>query len=80
MQNALFHLGRLAFNNRQPQKAISALTRVVTINPSHSDAHYALGLAYEQLKDRVKAKAAYQKALDLNPQNAELKAKVETLD
>lgn len=79
VQDVLFHLGRIAYNDNQFKKSVDALSQVVQINPNHSNAHYALGLAYEQLKERAKALEEYKKAFNLNPGNAQLKAKIDSL-
>jgi len=78
-QDALFHLGRIAYNAGQFDRAISALKKVIELNPGHSNAHYALGLSYEQVRDFTRAKAEYRKVLELNPNNAQVQAKLKAL-
>ncbi len=79
LEDSLFHLGRIAFNNNQLDVSIQAFETLVKINPSHSNAHYALGIAYERNGQIVKAEAQYKKVLELNPGNAEVKARLDQL-
>lgn len=79
LEQALFQLGRIAYNTGQYQKAVDALSIVVKVDPRYSDAHYALGLAYEAVKDVSQAKAEYKKVLELNPGNTEVRARLQRL-
>lgn len=79
LQDAQFHLGRLAYNDNQLSLAIETLSGIVNNNPRHSNAYYILGLSYERLNDKVHARAAYGKALELNPGNEDLMTKIKSL-
>ena len=79
LQGALFHLGRIAYNANETEKAIQALERVIELNPSHTNAHYVLALAYERAGEYTKAKDHYKKVLDVNPANQEVKTRLKEL-
>lgn len=78
-QDVLFHLGRIAYNAGEIQKSVQALEALTKLNPSHSNARYALGLAYERLGEIQKARAEYRQVLELNPGNQEVKKRLESL-
>ncbi|MBI3335254.1 MAG: tetratricopeptide repeat protein [Candidatus Portnoybacteria bacterium] len=69
----------LEYNAGEIQKSVSALQTLTKLNPSHSNARYALGLAYERLGETVKARAEYRHVLELNPGNTEVKKRLESL-
>ena len=51
----------------QASAARSAFNKAVKIRRSSAEAHYGLGLAYEGLGSRSKAKKEYEAALNLAP-------------
>jgi Flp pilus assembly protein TadD len=56
-------LGQLCHNRKDFQNAVRLLQETVANAPSDADALYYLGSSYHQLKDKVRAKDALQKAL-----------------
>ena len=51
------------------REAISRWERAALIDPAYAAAHNNLAIAYEQEGDLDKARAAYEKALELEPGN-----------
>jgi len=64
--------------NRFPdaQKALVVITMGLKYYPESSDLHKKLGMAYEMTKEPAKAIEAYEQALKLNPNNAEVRDKL----
>ncbi len=56
-------LGAVALESKQPEKAVLHLHRALLLAPSYGPAHLALGLAYRDLGEIDKARAALQQAL-----------------
>lgn len=54
---------------KQPKLALSLYQDVLTIEPKHAGAHYALGVALAKEGDYDKARAALEKAARLEPNN-----------
>jgi tetratricopeptide (TPR) repeat protein len=52
-------------------EAITHFTHATELNAQCSDCQYNLGYAYAQKKDYEKAEAAYKKAIEVKPENAE---------
>lgn len=78
----LFQLGRYYFNRAQKgdyDLAQMAFERAISLNPNYSDALYALALLFEKRGNSVEALKFYQKVLNLNPGNAEIKKKIDKL-
>jgi len=53
---AYLQLGNLETSQHNYQKAISTYLKAIEANPQLSDAHYRLGIAYERVGEREKAK------------------------
>jgi len=76
---ALFYLGRIGFERRQPAPAIDWLKRAVAREPGRSDFHDWLGRAYGIAAQRaslvrqfglaVKARQEFARAVELDPAN-----------
>ena len=43
------------------------------VNPKESDAYFEMGAIYQQRGDRARALAAYQKAVEISPDDADYK-------
>jgi len=56
------------------QLAEDLLNEAVKKSPENQSYRYHLGLAYQGMKDSAKAKAAFQKALNLNPKSPQADA------
>ena len=59
------------------REAIYRWLRAVEIDPSYAAAHNNLGIAYEHEGDLDKARAAYEKAIELEPDNTFIKQNYE---
>ena len=59
------------------REAIYRWERAVQIDPKYAEALNNLGIAYEHEGDLPKARAAYEKALELEPENALIKQNYE---
>ena len=59
------------------REAIYRWERAVKIDPTYAAAHNNLGIAYEHEGDLDKARAAYEKAIALEPNNAFIKQNFE---
>lgn len=59
--------------------AIQELELVDAFVPGRSDVIYLLGLTYEKMGDKVKAKATYEKALKYNPNDQEVQKALSAL-
>jgi Flp pilus assembly protein TadD len=59
------------------REAIYRWERAAQIDPNYAPAHNNLAIAYEHEGDLPKARAAYEKALELEPNNALIKQNYE---
>ena len=59
------------------REAIFQWERAAKIDPTYASAYNNLGIAYEHEGDLDKARAAYEKALELEPDNALIKQNYE---
>ncbi len=80
--DVLFMLGRL-FYNRDGEgdidRAIQLWQRATTLAPEHSNALYALGLAYENKGETGQAVVLFRKVRELNPDNPDIAQKINSL-
>jgi CubicO group peptidase (beta-lactamase class C family) len=72
-------IGYVLLQKKRLPEAIAAFERNVRRFPESWNAYDSLGEAYAAAGDREKAIAAYQRSLDLNPQNANAAAMLKTL-
>jgi len=70
-QQMVNQIGYDLLNSGQTDAAINAFTLNTTENPASSNAWDSLGEAYLKKGDRKQAIAAYQKAVELDPSNAD---------
>lgn len=68
----LFQLGLLYYQQHRFNDAEQALAGAVALNHNFSNARYFLGLILANRGDSEKAKAEFEKILELNPGNAEI--------
>ena len=59
------------------REAIYRWERAVEIDPTYAEAHNNLAIAYEHEGDLTKARTAYEKALELQPNNTFIKQNYE---
>ena len=59
------------------REAIFQWERAIKIDPTYASAHNNLAIAYEHEGDLDKARASYEKALELEPDNALIKQNYE---
>lgn len=71
---AYYELGKLALKDKNYQKAIVYLEKVIQLNPILADAHYLLGVAEEKIQQKDLAKQHYQEALKYIPDYQKAKA------
>jgi Flp pilus assembly protein TadD len=62
--NANYLLGRTKFNENDFPAAISRFERALSLRPKYVEAENNIGLAWKELNDLQKAKAAFQSAID----------------
>lgn len=62
--NANYLLGRTKFNENDFPAAISSFERALILRPRYIEAENNIGLAWKELNDLPKAKAAFQNAID----------------
>lgn len=65
-QLALFNLGMLSIQSGQHDKAINWLTKLVEVNPAHTQGTLLLGLAYMNTGDKKKAREQFEKVKDMD--------------
>lgn len=59
--------GRVLVELGRAQDGIEAFETAIRIEPENAESHYYLGMAYERLRRREEALAAYKKAAELDP-------------
>lgn len=74
-----FHLGRINYKQGNLDEAISYFERAISIFPNHSNSLFLLALSYEKKGDYKKALEYMERVKILNPENEEVKMKVEEL-
>ena len=62
--DAWYLLGRTKYNENEFTAAISAFEHALTLRPKYVEAENNIGLAWKELNDREKARAAFQAAID----------------
>lgn len=75
----LFQLGRMEYNRRNSKGAIELFERVIATAPLDSNARYALAVALEKEGRREEALQHFEKVLLLNPDNEDVRKKIEAL-
>jgi Tfp pilus assembly protein PilF len=69
-QTALFNLGYLSMQSGQYAKAADRFKTLIEVNPMHASGTFYLGLSYQELGNKKKAKQYFEKAkgLDKDPE------------
>jgi len=68
--DAYLQLGNLNSARHDNAKAIAEYTKAIEANPQLAEAHYRLGMAYDRIGDRDKAKREFQLHEELDKQQA----------
>jgi tetratricopeptide (TPR) repeat protein len=79
---ALFTLGRLFYNRQSEddlQRAETVLVQAIAQSPNYANARFILGLVYEARGNRQAAIEQYTVVAEQNPDNADIRAKLESL-
>lgn len=79
-ENALIHLTYALHHHGRKEEALMVALIEVRDYPNYWNAYDTLGEMYAHAGDKVRAVAAYKKALQLNPQSASSKAALEQLE
>ncbi len=69
-------LGMSQLNSGKYQDAITTLTKAIEIGAGTDNTYYHRGLSYFGTGDKANATADFNKALDINPQNQQVRAKM----
>jgi tetratricopeptide (TPR) repeat protein len=77
--DVLFQLGRMYYNAKRVDEAISVFEQIVLVYPNHSNTLYALGTAYTAKGEKDMAIAQFEKVLKLNPGNQDVIDKINLL-
>lgn len=74
-----YALGMRYLDRKDTDKATTAFTSAINLQPSLTDAHWQLGLLAEAAKDYVTAKAQYEIVQQLDSTNTEVQGKLDGL-
>ena len=75
-----FHVGFLNYQIHEMDLARTAIERAVLLKPDHANYHYYLGLLYNEIGSKDKAKKEWQIVLGIDPNNNNAKVLLETLN
>lgn len=75
----LYTLGVMYIDNNQLTEAQATLNRVVNLRSNHANAHFYLGIIYEQQGEIDKAISELEIVQELNPDNETVKQKLDDL-
>lgn len=65
---SLYNLGAIEFGiNKNPKKAVEYFTNAINSDPKYTQAYFARGVCYQELKDNDNARADYSMCLQLTP-------------
>ena len=68
--DAYLQLGNLEASRHEFQRAIGFYSKAIEVNPQLSEAHYRLGISYERIGEKGKAKLEFQKHDEIEKQIA----------
>ena len=77
--NLMFQLGLLYYRADRKEDSFNAMQQAVFLNPIFANAHWYLGLLYEERKDFPNAIAQMEKILESNKENATVIKKISDL-
>lgn len=76
---AYYHLGRVYYQQKRYQQAISMHLQIIQLQPDDPEAHYRLGVLYMLERNFLLAKSEFQKTLQLNPDHTHAQEYLEQL-
>lgn len=79
ISNAL-QIAKVYYNLEQKEKAAEILNVIISISPNISDAHYILGLIYNDQERYGDALMEFDTVLELNPGNDDVMKKIEDIE
>ena len=75
-QKARFLLAELAKDSGNDKEAISLYESILSIDPRSAEAWFGLGVLYDLQKDPIKARAAWRKAVSIDPNHVEARKRL----
>ena len=72
--------GKIDEKQGRLDEAIASFQQAALINPNESDAYFEMGVIYQQKNDTARAKAAYDKAIQLSPDDPDYRRARASLD
>jgi len=75
-----YEQGKIYFNLENYEHAIVKFQQVISVAPLHANALYSLGLTLEKTGEKESALHYFKKVQKLNPDNKEIKKKIEKLE
>lgn len=76
----LYVHGKILERGSNFDAALLAFRQSTLVNPKESDAYFEMGTIYQQRGDRAKARAAYEKALEISPDDPDYKHALASLN
>jgi len=77
---AYYNLGQIyLIKKRDFSRALNCFERAATIRPDYVGAHHQRGVAYEMVGDKQKAIACWERTLELDPENKQVRDNIERL-
>ena len=71
-----YELGMILHQEGNSDEAEKEFTAILEKDPNYADAHYGLGVVYESREDMIKARAAWRRALRLDPMHEQSREKL----
>lgn len=71
-----YHIGRILFDEGEFERAKGEFETIIAKDDDSSDAHYGLGLVWEQQGQLAKARSEWRKALKINPSDEKIREKL----
>jgi len=71
-----YELALVAMKYSMPDEAIKYLNNAISIDPSYQPSYFLLGLAHSQKKNYTEAAAAFEKSLEMKPDDAEARIRL----
>ncbi len=75
-ENGRFLLGDIYRSRQEPDRAAEQYSLVLEKNPESAEAHYRIGLVWQAKGDAIKARAAWRKAVSIDPMHGASRQKL----